>query len=107
MHARVTSADLAKITALVATAVIMLLANGLQVHDKVSDDKGRIARLLKTVKDDKAIIEELYLATLTRLPTAAEIATVQRLVARAPSRKEGFEDLLWTLVNCSEFMFNH
>jgi hypothetical protein len=30
MHARVTSADLAKITALVATAVIMLLANGLQ-----------------------------------------------------------------------------
>src|SRR5262245_17105115 len=30
MHARVTSADLAKIAALLATAVIMLLANGLQ-----------------------------------------------------------------------------
>ena len=30
MPARVTSADLAKITALLATAVIMLLANGLQ-----------------------------------------------------------------------------
>jgi MFS family permease len=30
MHARVTSADLAKIAALLATAVIMLVANGLQ-----------------------------------------------------------------------------
>ena len=30
MHTRVTSADLAKIAALLATAVIMLLANGLQ-----------------------------------------------------------------------------
>ena len=30
-----------------------------------------------------------------------------KLIAIAPSRKEGLEDLLWTLCNCKEFLFNH
>jgi len=32
---------------------------------------------------------------------------VQRLLAGAPSRKEGLEDLLWTLLNLNEFSCNH
>jgi hypothetical protein len=52
-------------------------------------------------------VDELYLATLSRLPSAAERETVQRLVARAPSRREGYEDLMWTLLNLGEFGFNH
>lgn len=86
---------------------VLHLANSLKLHDKVSDERGRVNRLVTGVKNDAEIVEELYLATLTRLPTAAERATVQRLLAQAPSRREGFEDLMWTLLNLGEFAFNH
>jgi hypothetical protein len=86
---------------------VLHLANSLKLHEKVSAETGRVARLLKTVKSDAEIVDELYLATLSRLPSAAERETVQRLVARAPSRREGYEDLMWTLLNLGEFGFNH
>jgi hypothetical protein len=83
------------------------LANSPAIHQKVTAETGRVARLLKAGRPDAAIIEELYLATLSRLPTAAEHQTITDLLADSPSKKEGFEDLLWTLLNCSEFVFNH
>lgn len=81
------------------------LVNGPTIHQKVTAETGRVARLLKAGRPDADIIEDLYLATLSRLPTAAERQTVTELLADAPSQKEGFEDLLWTLLNISEFVF--
>jgi hypothetical protein len=77
------------------------------MHQKVTHVQGRVARLLEAKHTDAVILEELYLATLTRLPTAEERTTIQQLLTSAPSRREGLEDLLWTLLNCSEFICNH
>lgn len=53
-------------------------------------------------------IERLYLATLSRRPTAAEYARLAAYV-REPGRtpREAYEDLLWVLLNSSEFSLNH
>jgi hypothetical protein len=83
------------------------LINSEKIQQKVADPKGRLATLLGAKKTDAEIVEELYLVTLSRLPTARERETVARLLATAPSRQEGLEDLLWALVNCAEFVFNH
>jgi hypothetical protein len=83
------------------------LANGADLHAKITHEKGRLAKLLKNDKPRAAIIDELYLATLTRLPTDAERRTIDGLLADAPSETEGLQDLLWTLLNCTEFQFNH
>lgn len=84
------------------------LANSETIHQKVTDAKGRVAKLLTNAdQSDSMIVEELYLATLSRLPSAKEQATVKDLLSKAPSRKEGLEDLLWTLLNSTEFLFNH
>ena len=88
------------------------LVNSTAVHEKVVDSKGRLARLLmqnqnNSTMSDARIIDELYLAALCRPPTAEEQAAVHELLATAPLRQEGFQDLLWTLLNCSEFVFNH
>jgi hypothetical protein len=48
-------------------------------------------------------IDELYLAALSRPPTAAEREIAEKLLQ--PDPKEGTEDLLWTLVNRLDFLF--
>lgn len=83
------------------------LANGTYLHDKIVRERGRVDRLASGKGTPDAIIDELYLATLSRLPRADERRTVKELLASAPRPKEGYQDLLWTLINCTEFQFNH
>jgi hypothetical protein len=88
-------------------AQVLHLRNGQWLHDKVSDPNSRLAALLKAGKTDPEIIATFYRAALGRRPTDDEQQTAAKLILLAPSRKEGLEDLLWTLCNCKEFLFNH
>jgi hypothetical protein len=64
----------------------------------------RLGKLLATGKDNADIVEELYLAALSRLPRPAEKEAAVSLVARAKDRRAALEDLLWGLVNAKEFL---
>ena len=86
---------------------VLHLANGEAIHGKVTAAKGRVAKLLESQPDDAAVIEELYLAALSRMPTADERETSAKFLASVPVRKEAVEDLLWALLNCPEFVMNH
>lgn len=79
--------------------------NGDIVAGKITDSKGRVAAWLKTDKTDEQLITELYQVTLCRIPTAAEIDNAKTYLAKSPSRKEFFEDLMWALVNNKQFLF--
>ncbi|HEX5103677.1 MAG TPA: DUF1549 and DUF1553 domain-containing protein [Pirellulaceae bacterium] len=83
------------------------LINNQELQSKIAGDKGRLAGLIAGQKTDDQMIEELYLSTYARLPTAGESAAIRELAADVTSRKEMFEDLLWTLLNSPEFTFNH
>jgi hypothetical protein len=83
------------------------LMNSDFVHNKVAAGDGRVAKLLAAKKPEPEIVEELYLVTFSRPPSAAETEKALQLVAAAPSKKEGFEDLLWALINSREFLFKH
>ena len=84
----------------------VLLNSGL-VKERVQADKGRLKELLKAepLKSNEAIVEELFLAAVGRFPTAGE----QRIgVTQIEQYREaGAEDLLWSLLNKTEFLFNH
>lgn len=88
--------------------IALHLMNGDTVANKLGDGKGRITRLLQAKAPDDAILDELFLATLSRLPTAAErTAALEALGKVKPeARKEVLEDILWALINSKEFMFN-
>ncbi len=83
------------------------LMNSDLVNGKITRNDGRVQRLLTAGASTGALIRELYLVTLSRPPRLVERATAQRLMGKAPSFKEGVEDLLWTLLNSREFLFNH
>jgi hypothetical protein len=68
---------------------------------------GRLAGLLKSGKNDDEILDELFLATLTRLPRPRDRALFQEIRARVPDRATAFGDALWALINTREFILNH
>jgi hypothetical protein len=83
------------------------LLNGEFLNKKLADPKGRLETLLKVKKDVPAIVEELYLVTLSRLPRSEEIERARHWMSMAPTPREGWQDFLWALLNSREFMFNH
>jgi hypothetical protein len=83
------------------------LLNGDFLNQKLANPKSRVAKLFDQKKDLPEIIEELYLATVSRSPRPEELAWAQRRVGEAPNPREGVQDLLWALLNSREFLFNH
>jgi hypothetical protein len=49
----------------------------------------------------------LYLATLSRVPSAKEIKTASQILKRAKSPLEAYQDLYWALLNSNEFILVH
>lgn len=88
-------------------AQVLLLANSDDVENKIGDGNGKIANLLKAKREPAEIIDELYLGSISRLPTENERAAVLKFVASIKDPQEAYQDVLWTLINSKEFMFNH
>ena len=74
--------------------------------DKISNDGGRIDRLMKSDASDEKIIEEFYLAAFTRFPSQEESNALRLALAHATkktSRKQALEDFVWALLSAQEF----
>lgn len=80
------------------------LINGGTVNSKLDQPGGCLSRLLGSGLHDGQIIEELYLATLCRSPSHEEINRLEIHVLESRNRREGFQDVLWALINSKEFM---
>lgn len=49
------------------------------------------------------VIERIYLATLSRRPTPAEVDKLTQYLSKAATPTEGYGDILWVALNSSEF----
>lgn len=88
-------------------AQVLLLSNSDEIENKLASGDGRAARLVKEQPSDDLAIEELYLATLGRRPTPEERGKTVVYVAGGSNRQQSLEDVLWSLLNSKEFLFNH
>ncbi len=57
--------------------------------------------------DDDRFIEELYLSSLCRFPTVKERETARAYLKRSADRDIARMDLVWTIINTQEFLFQH
>jgi len=80
------------------------------IEQKLADRTNRIATILKEKLSDEKAVEELFLGTLTRLPTAAEKESALKHLSEAKTPRDKLEALkvtLWALINTREFILNH
>jgi hypothetical protein len=84
----------------------LTLMNAREIHRLLDANNSTtvLGRLLRDEPDDEAVCEELYLRALARLPSAEELDTCLDYVREIGSREEAFEDMLWALVNSTEFL---
>jgi hypothetical protein len=80
-----------------------LLTGGV-VNQMLSTRDNRIGALMARGLSNRDIIEEFYLASLSRLATPQEVEAATSLVERSKNRRAGLEDVVWGLVNAKEFL---
>lgn len=82
------------------------LLNGNATQGKIQQGK-LIDTWLAAGSTVPQIIEKIYLRSLSRQPTQAEMDTLTKLVAETGNDTIGLEDVFWAVLNSREFMFNH
>ena len=88
----------------------LLLMNGEVVKEQIrSGLLNASTQIALMASDNRSAIEAAYLAVLTRRPTAEEWEHFDRRLgsSRGGERQRRLEDLYWTLINSTEFSWNH
>lgn len=95
------------------------LMNAADVKAKLTAPNGRAEQLTKAELPEPKRIRELYLAAFSREPTADEVRIAEthllkprtgadgRPLDSQRAKRNGYEDLLWALMNTKEFLYNH
>lgn len=86
------------------------LMNSDALHEKLisTAPEGTVQRLATGTLPPRAVVEELYLACYSRLPSEEEVSIAAAAITDDPATRRGaIEDLLWALINSAEFVFNH
>jgi hypothetical protein len=81
--------------------------NGPLVYGKLRDPNNRFRRLMNEKKSDEEIVTELYLAGVSRKPTAKELDVSLKHISSKPDRAAALEDVCWAILNTNEFLFQH
>ncbi len=88
-------------------AQALQLINGPTVNEKLRAPNNRVGRLLAKKVSETDMLNELYLATLSRLPADGEVKAALGHVAKAADKRKAWEDVAWALINSKEFLFRH
>lgn len=89
---------------------VLFLANHPDLLNKIYDPKKRGSRIMQIVKQHQEPVrqvEELYLWTMARLPTQAELQICLDYMKQASSPERALQDILWGLINSKAFLLNY
>lgn len=68
---------------------------------------GALEAYVKDKAQPASVIEELFIRCLSRSPSSGELSGFQELIPVPPVNVGPYEDVVWALLNSTEFMFNH
>ena len=77
------------------------------MNSPMLNNGGRALEEATKAKTPAQAIDHLYLATLSRHPTAQENERLLGYVKKQNAPRSAYSDILWSLLNSSEFRLNH
>jgi hypothetical protein len=80
------------------------LITGELLNTMIREPNNRLGQLISRGKTDAEILDEFYLAALCRKPSEAEAKKILTLVSASKDRRNAWEDVLWAVVNSTEFL---
>jgi len=82
----------------------LFLMNNVDLNKRIqAAGKNLLGRVLADSPEDAAAVSRLYLRALARRPTDRELLKCRAYIAGIENRAEAFEDILWALINSTEF----
>ncbi len=90
-----------------AMSQALALLNSNEIQSKLNSGECVLNGLLKSGKSDSEILDALCLSAFSRKPNSSESKTLLELLKTAPKREQGWQDILWALLNSKEFLFQH
>lgn len=90
----------------------LLMMNGNAINEAITHKDGTVSQAFLRWKGQPNTLNELFMATLNRPPTAQESSRIMNIIRTAPTRNKvnpllPWQDVFWALVNSNEFMLNH
>ena len=68
---------------------------------------GRLRQLVESSETPESALENLFILALSRKPTSEEISKLRLLIGSGLKDVAVYEDIFWSLLNSTEFAFNH
>jgi hypothetical protein len=85
-------------------AQALILMNNPQINQKIKASPNSVlGRILSSYSDDDEALKVVYLRTLARRPTDREMTRLREHIRTVKNRNEAYEDILWALINSTEF----
>jgi hypothetical protein len=73
------------------------------MNSPVANNPAAVRNVIGSTRTPAEAIEKIYLTTLSRRPTASEMAMLTEYVAKASNANTAYGDILWATLNSSEF----
>src|SRR5262249_25770258 len=82
----------------------LLMMNNPLIHQRLkAQGTNLLARILGSYTTDDEALRMVYLRALARRPTDRELSRCKDYIRQAGDRSEAYEDILWALINSTEF----
>ncbi|MDP7014620.1 MAG: DUF1549 and DUF1553 domain-containing protein, partial [Pirellulaceae bacterium] len=79
---------------------------GAVVSNKLAAADNRLS-LLVGERPDAEVLDELYVRALCRPPSADAAKALLQHIAQSTDKRQAWEDVLWTILNSQEFIYQH
>ncbi len=86
-------------------ALLLMNSPQLSLAMEARGSRTMLGRLISEMDDNQDVVVELYLRCLAREPNHGELRTCLKYIRDNDNRVEALEDILWALVNSTEFLY--
>ncbi|MEM0927495.1 MAG: DUF1553 domain-containing protein, partial [Planctomycetota bacterium] len=87
---------------------VLHLSNGETLNQKLASEESFLTQAIEAELEDRDIIQQLFLRSLQRMPSTTELQRLRTVMEEyGDDRRTALEDVAWSILTSTEFIFNH